>query len=91
MLDQYYKRHSISPIGEPILNWHILLRNRFDRTESLKHWNKRERIGNGIVNEVYKTGVDYDITYAVKLLEKNKTEYSVQEIIKEALFYFNNK
>lgn len=24
-------------------------------------------------------------------LDKNKTEYSVQEIIKEALFYFNNK
>lgn len=80
MLDQYYKKYSISPIGEPILNWHILLRNRFDRTESLKHWNKREMIGNGIVNQVYKTNVDSGNVYTVKLLEKNSKDIGINRI-----------
>jgi thiamine kinase-like enzyme len=80
MLDQHYKKYSISPIGEPILNWHILLRNRFDRTESLKHWNKREKIGNGIVNQVYKTSVDSGNVYTVKLLEKNTEELGIDRL-----------
>jgi thiamine kinase-like enzyme len=70
MLFELYKRNSVPPFGNPILNKTIVLRNTLDRTPGLKGWSSYEPITGGAMNTNYKVIVDKK-TLTLRILSSN--------------------